>query len=150
VQENAQASKEVVMPEQEDRISTVEMMQNVVQEKTQGGFAEIKNEINYDTFTLVDLRVGQIIAAERVPKSKKLIKMSVDIGTETRVILSGIGTTYTPEELVDRKVVVIVNLAPRTMMGIASHGMILAASDNHASPYLIKPPDDTQPGFIVM
>jgi len=84
-----------------------------------------------------------------VPKSKKLIRMTVDIGLEVRTILGGIATAYTPEELVGRRVVVVANLAPRPLMGIVSHGMLLAASDNNSKPYLVAPPEDAQPGFVV-
>jgi methionyl-tRNA synthetase len=73
----------------------------------------------------------------------------VDIGTEVRTILGGIGTAYEPEQLVDRKVVVVANLAPRPMMGSVSHGMLLAASDASSKPYLVAPPEDAQPGFVV-
>jgi len=110
---------------------------------------ELKPIIEYDTFALMDLRVGRVLTAERVPKSKKLIKMSVDVGFETRTILAGIGVAYAPEELVDRKVVVVANLAPRALMGTMSHGMLLAASDNSSKPYLVAPPADAQPGFVV-
>ena len=109
----------------------------------------VKDLIEYDTFALMDLRVGRVLTAERVPKSKKLIKMTVDIGLETRTILGGIGVAYAPEELVDRKVVVVANLAPRPLMGTMSHGMLLAASDNDSKPYLLAPPEDAKPGFVV-
>jgi methionyl-tRNA synthetase len=109
----------------------------------------IKEVIEYDQFTLVDLRVGLVLTAEAVPKSKKLIRMTVDIGVETRTILGGIAVAYSPEELVGRRVVVVANLAPRPMMGIVSHGMLLCASDNNSKPYLIAPPADAKPGFVV-
>lgn len=110
---------------------------------------EVKPNIDYDAFAQTDLRVGVILAAEAVPKSKKLIKMTVDLGFEQRTILGGIKEAYSPEELVGRKVVVVANLAPRALMGIESHGMLLAASDNASKPYLIAPPEDAKPGFTV-
>ena len=109
----------------------------------------IKEVIDIDTFVRMDLRVGRVLTAERVPKSTKLIKMTVDIGVETRTILGGIGVAYAPEELVDRKVVVVANLAPRPMMGSVSHGMLLCASDNSSKPYLVAPPEDAKPGYVV-
>ena len=109
----------------------------------------LKDLIEYDTFALMDLRVGRVLTAERVPKSKKLIKMTVDVGFETRTILGGIGVTYEPEQLVDRQVVVVANLAPRPMMGSVSHGMLLCAADPNDKPYLIAPPDDAKPGYVV-
>jgi methionyl-tRNA synthetase len=109
----------------------------------------VKETIDYDTFAKTDLRVGLILEAEEVPKSKKLIKMKVDLGFEQRTILGGIKEAYAPADLVGKRVVVVANLAPRALMGIESHGMLLAASDNASKPYLIAPPDDALPGFIV-
>jgi len=110
---------------------------------------ELKETIDYDTFAKADLRVGLILEAEEVPKSKKLIKMKVDLGFEVRTILGGIKEAYAPADLVGRRVVVVANLAPRALMGIESHGMLLAASDNTSKPYLIAAPEDAKPGFIV-
>jgi len=109
----------------------------------------LKENIDYDTFAKTDLRVGLVLEAEEVPKSKKLIKMKVDLGFEQRTILGGIKEAYSPAELVGRRVVVVANLAPRAMMGIESHGMLLCASDNASKPYLIAPPEDAKPGFNV-
>ena len=110
---------------------------------------EICETVDADTFFKVDLRVGKILEAERVPKSDKLIKMKVDIGLEQRTIVGGIGKAYEPAELLQRLVVVVANLAPRKLMGIESHGMLLAASDAGSKPFLIAPPADALPGFIV-
>ncbi|HEX8411481.1 MAG TPA: methionine--tRNA ligase [Thermoanaerobaculia bacterium] len=85
-------------------------------------------KITIDQFMEVDLRVAEIRAAERVPKSKKLIKMTVFTGDGERTIVAGIGTKYAPEELVGRKVVIVANLQPAKLMGIESNGMVLAAS----------------------
>ena len=84
--------------------------------------------ISIGQFMEVDLRVAEIRAAERVPKSKKLIQMRVFTGDGERTIVAGIGTTYTPEELVGRKVVIVANLQPAKLMGVESNGMVLAAS----------------------
>jgi methionyl-tRNA synthetase len=109
----------------------------------------LRETTDYDTFSKTDLRIGKILEAERVPKSEKLIKMKVDIGLETRTVVGGIGTAYEPEHLLGRLVVVVANLAPRKLMGIESHGMLLCASDNASKPYLLAPAEDAQPGFIV-
>jgi methionyl-tRNA synthetase len=85
-------------------------------------------QIAIDDFVKVDLRVAQIIVAERIPKADKLLRLEVDLGYEKRQILSGIAEWYTPEELIGRRIVVIANLAPRKMRGLESHGMLLAAS----------------------
>ena len=109
----------------------------------------LREPVDADTFFKVDLRVGRVLEAERVPKSDKLIKMKVDIGLEQRTIVGGIGKAYEPVDLVNRLVVVVANLAPRKLMGIESHGMLLAASDNASKPYLVAPPEDALPGFLV-
>jgi methionyl-tRNA synthetase len=85
-------------------------------------------KIGIDQFMAVDLRVAEVRAAERVPKSKKLIKMSVFDGTAERTIVAGIATKYAPEELVGRKIVIVANLEPKPLAGIESNGMVLAAS----------------------
>ncbi|HEX6179483.1 MAG TPA: methionine--tRNA ligase, partial [Thermoanaerobaculia bacterium] len=85
-------------------------------------------KVTIDQFMEIDLRVAEVRAAERVPKSKKLIRMTVFTGDEERTIVGGIGTKYTPEELVGRKVVIVANLQPAKLMGIESNGMVLAAS----------------------
>jgi methionyl-tRNA synthetase len=110
---------------------------------------ELRETTDYDTFSKTDLRIGKILEAERVAKSDKLIKLKVDIGLEIRTIVAGIGKVYEPGQLIDKKIVVVANLAPRKLMGIESHGMLLCASDNASKPYLIVPSDDSQPGFIV-
>ena len=86
-------------------------------------------QIAIDDFVKIDLRVAQIIVAERIPKADKLLRLEVDLGYEKRQVLSGIAEWYTPEELIGRRIVVIANLAPRKMRGLDSHGMLLAASN---------------------
>ncbi len=86
-------------------------------------------QIAIDDFLKVDLRVAQVVVAERIPKADKLLRLEVDLGYEKRQILSGIAEWYTPEELIGRRIVVIANLAPRKMRGLESHGMLLAASN---------------------
>jgi len=86
-------------------------------------------QICIEDFVKIDLRVAQIILAERIPKADKLLRLEVDLGYEKRQILSGIAEWYTPEELIGRRIVVITNLAPRKMRGLESHGMLLAASN---------------------
>ncbi|MGH9707150.1 MAG: methionine--tRNA ligase [Candidatus Acidiferrales bacterium] len=106
--------------------------------------------ITIDDFVKIDLRVGIVKSAERIPGADKLLKLMVDLGGETRQILSGIAPAYTPEELVGRKVVVVANLAPRKMRGLESAGMILAASDGaDGKPILCTFADDIAPGSKV-
>jgi methionyl-tRNA synthetase len=85
-------------------------------------------KISIDQFMEIDLRVAEVRAAERVPKSKKLMKMTVSTGDEERTIVAGIAAKYTPEELVGRKIIIVANLQPAKLMGVESNGMVLAAS----------------------
>jgi methionyl-tRNA synthetase len=96
--------------------------------ETTQAVSPVAEKISIDQFMSVDLRVAEVRAAERVPKSKKLIKLSVYTGEDERTIVAGIGTKYAPEELVGRKIVIVANLQPAKLMGIESNGMVLAAS----------------------
>jgi methionyl-tRNA synthetase len=98
--------------------------------------AQVPQHINIDDFAKVDLRVAQIVVAERVPKADKLLRLEVDLGYEKRQILAGIAQHYEPEKLVGRKIVIVANLAPRTMRGLESNGMLLAASLEGGAPVL--------------
>ena len=90
---------------------------------------ETKPEITYDDFTKLDIRIGTIIEAEKVPDTDKLIKCKVDLGDEqSRTIVSGLAESVTPEELVGKQCPYVCNLAPRTIRGVESQGMILAIS----------------------
>jgi methionyl-tRNA synthetase len=94
------------------------------------------SKITIDDFAKIDLRVGIVKVAERVPKSDKLLRLEIDIGTEVRQVLAGIAEAYAPETLVGRKVVIVANLAPRKMRGLESNGMIVAASLEGGKPAL--------------
>src|SRR5262249_27315497 len=98
--------------------------------------ATTDGKITIDDFAKVDLRVGLVKVAERVPKSDKLLRLEVDLGTEVRQVLAGIAEAYAPETLVGRKVVIVANLAPRKMRGLESNGMIVAASLEGGKPVL--------------
>ena len=93
-------------------------------------------QITIDDFVKVDLRVAQILVAERVPKADKLLRLEVDLGYEKRQILAGIAQFYEPEKLIGRKIVIVANLAPRMMRGLESNGMLLAASLPDGAPVL--------------
>lgn len=101
-----------------------------------------ESQIDIEHFKKVQLRVGQVLAAEMVPKSKKLIKLQVDLGAKlgARQILSGIAQFYTPEQLVGKKIIVVANLKKAMLMGLESHGMLLAASDETGTKLSIVDP----------
>lgn len=109
----------------------------------------LKAEIVYDDFAKLDLRIGTVVAAERMPKSDKLLKLTVDSGLDRRTILSGIAKYYTPEEMVGKQVTFIANLAPRKMMGLESQGMILMAEDKDGALRLLQPNEAVAPGSRV-
>ncbi|HNP24398.1 MAG TPA: methionine--tRNA ligase [Panacibacter sp.] len=108
--------------------------------------SNVKPEIVYDDFAKLDLKVGKIVAAEKVEKADKLLKLSVDLGFETRTIVSGIALHFKPEDIVGKQVVIVANLAPRKMRGIESNGMILMAEDAGGKLHFINPEQDINPG----
>ena len=97
----------------------------------------------------VELRTARIVAAEAVPKSKKLIKLTVDTGNEQRTVLAGIAEAYQPEELVGKTIAIVANLKPAKLMGIESNGMVLAASPEGGKPTLITFGEGVEPGWRV-
>jgi len=110
--------------------------------------------ISYDDFIKTDLRVGTIRAAEPIDGSDKLLRLSVDVGEtdeagieKPRQIIAGIGKGYTPEDLISRQIIVVINLEPRKLMGLESQGMLLAAGAD--VPVLLTPEREVPPGAIV-
>jgi len=109
----------------------------------------VKPVIQYDDFAKLDLRTGTIVAAEKVEKADKLLKLEIDLGFEKRTIVSGIAQHYDPATIVGKRVVVVANLAPRKMRGIESNGMILMAEDADGSLQFIASDKEVQNGSIV-
>src|ERR1700723_2638004 len=139
--------------------SAIERMQSMEEQQRDAGVVEAKPEgaappvnvapvvqataapveaakISIDDFSKIELRVGIVKVAERVPKADKLLRLEIDIGTEVRQVLAGIAEAYAPETLVGRKVVIVANLAPRKLRGLESNGMIVAASIEGGKPVL--------------
>ncbi len=110
---------------------------------------ELKDEIVFDDFMKIEIRTGQILEAEKVEKSKKLIKITVDMGFEKRTILSGIAEHFEPGDLPGKQVSVVVNLAPRKMMGIESQGMILLAEDDEGKLVFVTPESEIDNGSVI-
>lgn len=103
-------------------------------------------EIQYDDFAKLDIRIGRVIAADKVPETDKLIKCTIDFGEfGERTIVSGIAEWKTPEEMIGKRLPYIVNLAPRMLKGVESQGMLLAASDDEGVA-LLSPERDVPPG----
>jgi methionyl-tRNA synthetase len=105
--------------------------------------------ITYDDFAKMDIRTGTILTAENVKGSDKLLKLSVDMGFETRIIMSGIAKHFKAEDIVGQQIVVLANLAPRKMMGVESNGMVLLAEDTEGVLSFVAPPKGVGNGFIV-
>ncbi len=118
-------------------------------QKTNSKVEQDKSEIVYDDFAKLDLRVGTVTACEKVEKADKLLKLTIDLGSETRTIVSGIALHYQANEMVGKQVVVVVNLAPRKMKGIESQGMILTTEDKDGKLRLLRPEEGVNPGSSV-
>ena len=101
-----------------------------------------KDTITFDEFTKLDMRVGTIIEAEKMAKAKKLLVLKVDTGLDTRTIVSGIAESFTPEEIIGKKVTVLVNLAPRALRGVESEGMILMTENSEGKLVFVNPDED--------
>ena len=95
------------------------------------------DQISIDDFMKVDLRVAKVLTAEKVANSRKLVKLSIDVGTEQRTLVAGISEAYEPEQLVGRTIVIVFNLKPAKLMGIESNGMVLAGSPEGGKPTLV-------------
>jgi methionyl-tRNA synthetase len=107
------------------------------------------SRITIDDFMKVDLRTAKVLAAEKVPNSRKLVKLSIDVGSETRTLVAGIAEAYEPDTLVGRTIVMVFNLKPAKLMGIESNGMVLAASPDGGKPTLVSFDADVPPGTRV-
>ena len=103
------------------------------------------SRITIEAFMGIDLRVATVLAAERVEKSRRLVKLEVDLGTERRTVVAGIAEVYEADDLVGRTVVVVANLQPAKLMGIESNGMVLAASLEGGKPSLVRFDDPPPP-----
>ena len=111
---------------------------------------DVCNErIAIDDFAKVELKVGEVIACERVPKSKKLLHETIRVGSEVRSVVSGIARWYTPEEMVGKKVVLVTNLQPATLCGVLSEGMVLCAEDAEGNLSLLSPEKDLPSGALI-
>ena len=111
--------------------------------------AAANDKISIDDFMKVDLRVAKVLTAEKVPNSRKLVKLSIDVGNEQRTLVAGIAEAYEPEQLVGRTIVMVFNLKPAKLMGIESNGMVLAASPDGGKPTLVGFDQEIPPGVRV-
>lgn len=109
----------------------------------------VKENVEFDDFLKLDIRVGKVLECQKVPKADKLLQFKIDDGLGGRTIVSGIAKHYTPEELIGKEVCFVANLAPRKLKGIESQGMILSAEDADGKLIVIQPAADVTPGSEV-
>lgn len=117
--------------------------------KEQGTVIPQKESINYDDFTKLDIRIATIVAAEKVAKADKLLKLTLDTGIDTRIVVSGIAEHFKPEEIVGKQITLLANLAPRVIRGIESKGMILTALDGNGKLRFLHPSEAVMNGATV-
>jgi methionyl-tRNA synthetase len=118
-------------------------------ESSQNGSSTIKSSVDFNTFQQLDLRTGSIIAAEKIKKADKLLKLTIDLGFETRTVVSGIAEHFAPEEIIGQQITVVANLEPRKLRGVESKGMILMAEDENGKLMFVSPPKDAANGLEV-
>ena len=134
-----------VIQKQLDRLAEIKKQNMAAEVKAEPQ----KAECTFDDFQKMDIRVSTILEAEKLPKTKKLLKLTIDTGIDKRTIVSGIAEHFSPEELVGQQVLVLVNLAPRDFKGITSQGMILMAEDATGALRLVQPNEKTNNGAVV-
>ncbi|CAG0908433.1 unnamed protein product, partial [Cyprideis torosa] len=117
-----------------------------MENKPQHNLPPIKDEIQFDDFMKMDIRVGKILTAAKVEKADKLLHFTVDMGTDQRSIVSGVAEHYTPEDMVGKQVLVLTNLAPRKIRGVESKGMILFAENAEGKLVLVAPEMEVESG----
>jgi methionyl-tRNA synthetase len=133
---------EVISAQQEKLVAGTASSNNIT-------FEPVKENIAFDDFAKIDLRTGTIIAAEKVRKAKKLLKLTIDLGFEERTIVSGISEHFEADEIIGKKVSVVVNLAPKTLRGVESNGMILMSENNEGVLNFVSPPKGSENGLMI-
>lgn len=141
--------KNIEDEEIEKQVNKLKKQKPVEESKAENVVKPLKAQVTIDDFSKLDIRVGKVLTAEKMEKSDKLLKLTVDTGVDQRTVLSGIAKHYTPEEMVGKQVTLIANLAPRKMMGIESQGMILMAEDADGKLRLLQPNEVVNPGSTV-
>lgn len=153
---NVVAEKEVLLPSGHqiataqllfDKIEDAEIKHQIdklestkkINESEKQAIAPQKETISFEDFTKLDIRVGTILTAEKLPKAKKLLVLKVDIGSEIRTIVSGIAESFSPEQIIGQRVTVLTNLAPRAIRGVESNGMILMTDAKDGTLAFVEP-----------
>jgi methionyl-tRNA synthetase len=137
--------EDAVIQKQLDKLERIKKMN----ESAAAGLDPAKNQVTYEEFNKMDIRIGKILSAEKVPKTDKLLKLTIDTGLDNRTIVSGIAEFFKPEDLPGKQVCVLANLAPRNIKGIESRGMILLAEEPDGKLVFIIPEEGTKLGSTV-
>jgi methionyl-tRNA synthetase len=135
-----------VIDKQIEKLNSKKQAAVVVEEVT---ITPAKENINYESFAAMDIRTGTILTAEKVAKTKKLLKLTIDTGIDQRTVVSGIAEYYEPEAIIGQKVSILVNLEPRDIKGITSQGMILMAENAEGKLSFVAPMDDFNNGSVI-
>ena len=134
----------------EAQVKKLEIAAEAIKKANQGAnYQPLKENITFDDFQKIDLRTGTILTAEKMKKSKKLLKLTVDLGFEKRTIVSGIAEFYKAEAVVGQQVVVVANLAPKKLRGVESQGMILMAENEEGRLAFVSPENGFGNGWVV-
>ena len=137
--------EDAVIQKQLDKLERIKKMN----ESAAAGLEPAKNKVTYEEFNKMDIRVGKILSAEKVPKTDKLLKLTIDTGLDNRTIVSGIAEFFKPEDLPGKQVCVLANLAPRNIKGIESRGMILLAEEPDGKLVFVIPEEGTKLGSTI-
>jgi methionyl-tRNA synthetase len=137
--------EDAVIQKQLDKLERIKKMN----ESAAAGLEPAKNQVTYEEFHKIDIRIGKILSAEKVPKTDKLLKLTIDTGLDNRTIVSGIAEFFKPEDLPGKQVCVLANLAPRNIKGIESRGMILLAEEPDGKLVFVIPEEGTKLGSTV-
>ena len=123
----------------EAQLQKLEDTRKMNEESTTSTVSEQKETIQFDDFSKLDMRVGTIIEAEKMPKADKLLVLKVDTGLDQRTIVSGIAQSFAPEDIIGQQVTVLINLAPRKLRGVESQGMILMTENDQGKLVFVQP-----------
>lgn len=142
---------ELLFEKIEDEVvaAQIQKLENTKMENKNAIVSPVKGEIVFEDFMKMDIRIGRVLEAEKVVKSNKLLKLTIDTGLDQRTVLSGIAQYFNPEEVVGKQVSVLVNLAPRKMMGFESQGMVLMTEDKDGNLSFLQPSEEVNPGSVV-
>ena len=129
----------------------IQKLENTKQsnKKTNPNANPMKEEISFDDFTKIDLRTATILEAEKVEKADKLLKLKVDTGVDVRTVVSGIAESFTPEEVIGKQVMILLNLAPRKIRGIESQGMLLLTTKPDGKLSFVTPDEKVENGIEI-